>query len=858
MMDRIAPFAKEIFCMGLKNAMGITQVPEFSFFPTGDFTAVRIQCESPTGEIFWDKTFQSGKSFGFFYDGPALADGEQVIYRIGLYNGEMFGGFSEDARFEMGIQPENFKADWVYNPDFAGESPVFLQAFKAAKKIRKARLYVTGLGYFDAYINGKSVDENYFKPVVTVYDERPLNDIIPYFFNDPEKLIHYHTHDIASLLQEKNLLAVSVGGGWYYNVEKEVEGNYSYGVPRAFFEIHIEYEDGTKQYVLSGQETKLGDCHIRKSTLFKGEMQDFRFKKPEDFEAKDVEVLPLAQICPKAPLGLLQANIWPTDYIKEVLTPISEHTNENRRIIDFGRNHAGVVRIKAKGANGARMVVKSAENLDEKGELDHLSTGWNFLIETDECIFAGKEDVFSPRYTFHGYRYIEIVCEGEIEISEIQSLVITSEIARSGIFETSVPILNKIHEVYAHTQESNMHGCIPSDCPHREKRGFTGDGQVTCASAMCVFDMRAFYRKWMRDIAGCQDPSTGSVPHTAPYSGGGCSPGFGSAVAILPMEYYNFNADKSLLKSYLPNILSWIEYLDHQHEGDYIVVREEREWSLGEWCCPEKIEVPREYVKTCFFSKCCKIALKAMRVIGDLREYQRIDDLRVRVNQAIKEKFYDGVNFCEAKNAANLFALDCDVLSGEERKRTIDATVEHYRKTRKIDTGIFGTKMLFEFLTKNGCKDLAFELITTKEHPSYGYMLENGATTFWECWEKTHTPDFWYSRENFMNGYPASHNHPMLGSSIAWMYQSIGGIDFSTFGDTRTVILKPEFVDFVKECKVSRLTPFGEVSLHYVYEEDEFKKFEVSLPPNVYGIAIMQSKKENKTITLSSGKYSLA
>lgn len=856
-MLKTTPAVKKIFCLGVENPLGITQNPQFSFETDGDFTAVRVQCENAYGKVFWDKTVVTDKNFGITYDGRKLEDGELVVYRIGLYQGERFCGFSHNGWFERGISPENLLAKWVYNPDFNGESPVFLQSFHTEKPVRSVRLYVTGLGYFDAYINGKSVDEHYFKPVVTVYDDRPLNDIIPYFFNNPEKIVHYHTYDITDKIGKDNLIAVSVGGGWYYNVEKEMEGNYSYGSPRAVYEVVVTYQDGTKEIIVSGENTRVAACHIRKSTLFKGEIQDFHFKKPEDFILADIEDLPFASLVETAPTGRLQGNIWPTDYVKEVLSPVSEHTNENRRIIDFGRNHAGVIRITATGADGAKMVVKLAENLDEKGELDHLSTGWNYLIETDECIFSGKKEIFSPRYTFHGYRYAEIVCEGDVTIQDIQSLVITSDIERSGKFECNIPILNTINEMYVHTQESNMHGCIPSDCPHREKRGFTGDGQVTCASAMCSFDMRSFYKKWMRDIVGCQDPATGSVPHTAPYSGGGCSPGFGSAIAILPMEYYKYYADDSLLKQYLPNILAWIEYLNNQHEGDYIVVREEREWSLGEWCCPEKIEVPREYIKTCFFSKCCKLALGAMRIVGDYTHYERIQTLREQINAAIKKTYYDGTDFCEAKNAANLFALDCDVLDGEEKEHTILATVARYRKTKKIDTGIFGTKMLFEFLTANGCEDLAFELITSKEHPSYGFMLENGATTLWECWEKTHTPDFWFSKENFMNGYPASHNHPMLGSSIAWMYSAIGGLDFQQFGKTHTVIFQPKFEKFVNECYTEQLTPFGKVSLRYQYEKGEYKRFDVCLPPNTNGIAVINDGKGRKTVSLLSGAYTL-
>ena len=855
--SEFSPAVTKAYCLGIENPLGITQTPEFSFETDRDFSAVRIQCECASGEIIWDKLIQTQKCFGITYGGRPLQDRERITYRIGCYAGEAFGGFSEDRYFETGISPENCTAQWVFDPDFSGASPVFLQCFSARGEVASARLYVTGLGYFDAFCNGINVDGSYFKPVVTVYDDRPLNDIIPYFFNDPEKLIYYHTYDITDLLKQTNLLAVSVGGGWYYNVEKEMEGNYSYGTPRAIFEIIITYKDGTIEKIASGANTRRAPCHIRKSTLFKGEVQDFRFKKPEDYTAAEADSLPYAAVADRPPSGLLQGNIWPNDCVKEVLKPISEHVRGNRKIVDFGRNHAGVVRIRAKGESGARMVIKSAENLDENGELDHLSTGWNYLIETDECIFSGHEEIFSPRYTFHGYRYIEIVCEGEIDIFEIESLVITSNVKQSGYFQCSVPILNAIDKMYVHTQESNLHGCIPSDCPHREKRGFTGDGQVTCASAICSFDMRSFYKKWMRDIAGCQDPATGSVPHTAPYSGGGCSPGFGSAIAILPMEYYKYYSDDSLLKKYLPNILLWIDYLDHQHNGDYIIVKEEREWSLGEWFCPEKIEIPREYVKTYFFSKCCAIALEAMRIVRDYTAFARIEKLRREINASIKQKFFDGLNFCGAKNAANIFALDIGVLQGEEREKTIKATIKHYRSARMIDTGIFATRMLFAFLTENGCEDLAFELITSQEHPSYGYMLANGATTLWECWEKTHTPDFWYSSENFMKGYPASHNHPMLGSVVAWMYEAIGGLDFSGFGDTRTIIFQPKLQSFVGECRAEQQTAYGKASLHYIYKNGAYKKFDVQLPPNTYGIAIMDAESGKKTITLQSGKYSL-
>ena len=266
--SKFSPAVTKAYCLGIENPLGITQTPEFSFETDRDFSAVRIQCECASGEIIWDKLIQTQKCFGITYGGRSLQDRERITYRIGCYDGEAFGGFSEDRYFETGISPENFTAQWVFDPDFSGASPVFLQCFSAWGEVASARLYVTGLGYFDAFCNGINVDGSYFKPVVTVYDDRPLNDIIPYFFNDPEKLIYYHTYDITDLLKQTNLLAVSVGGGWYYNVEKEMEGNYSYGTPRAIFEIIITYKDGTIEKIASGANTRRAPCHIRKSTPF--------------------------------------------------------------------------------------------------------------------------------------------------------------------------------------------------------------------------------------------------------------------------------------------------------------------------------------------------------------------------------------------------------------------------------------------------------------------------------------------------------------------------------------------------------------------------------------------------------------
>lgn len=857
-LTNLTPKIKKVYCLNRENPLGITQIPEFSFEAEGDFTAVRILCKSETGEIVWDKVIQTTDCFGIVYQGRALRDCERITYWIGCYYGENFAGFSEPAFFEMGINAQNFQAKWVFNPDFGGESPVFLHAFGLKKKVKNARLYIAGLGYFDAYVNGKSVDKQYFKPVVTVYDDRPLNGIIPYYFNRPEKRIYYHTYDVTSFLEKENLLAVALGGGWYYNVEKEMEGNYSYATPRAIYEIHVTYKDGTNEVFLSGKNTKLAPCHIRKSTLFKGEEQDFNFLKPEDYTVQSAEKMPLASVLANPPAGRLEGNIWPCDIVKETLMPVSERKKENRIIVDFGRNHAGVIHIRAFGNKGDKMVVKSAENLTMEGELDHLSTGWNYLIETDSCTFSGKEEIFSPRFTFHGYRYAEITLEGDIEVFEIKSLVLSSDVEKTGVFDCSESILNDIYQMYVHTQESNLHGCIPSDCPHREKRGFTGDGQVTCASAICAFDMRAFYKKWMQDIADCQDKDTGSVPHTAPYSGGGCSPGFGSAVAIIPMEYFKYYADVAPMKKYLPNILDWIKYLNNQHKGDFIVVKEEREWSLGEWFCPDKIEIPREYVKTYFFAKSCQLALQIMRITKEYTHYQEIETLYGQIKQAMKKVYFDGNDFCGGKNGANLFALDCGVFNGAQRKKLVESTLSYYRSTPVINTGIFGTRLLLEFLTQNGAKDIAYKIITSKEHPSYGFMLVNGATTLWECWEKVYTPEFCFSQGKSMKGYPASHNHPMLGSFAAWLYTAVGGLNFDCFGQTRTVIFYPRFAEYVSKCEVRQMTSFGKVALQYSYKDGEFDKFEVLLPANTYGVAILDTqKKGKKIISLRSGKYSL-
>lgn len=673
------------------------------------------------------------------------------------------------------------------------EAPAFRKEF-IIEDFTKAEIYICGLGFFELYINGKRVSDELFIPAWSDYEKRVFSDML-YPVNDTFTYrTYYRKFDIVNYLQKgKNTIGVVLGGGWYSQNERLEEGRLCYGEPKLCYEINI-WDNSGKSQIVSDEKDLWSRSSVVKTNIFYGETQDARLLQKDwnknEFDAsawKKPDIVPAA----KTNYTLQEC---PSDKRIKVLKPVLIYSDGDKKLYDMGENTTAWVKILSDGAFGEKITVRYSEEIYDDFSLNFESTGGVRQIQSDTYICNGEHVEFEPRFVLHAFRYFEVIGRGTPE----ECTVIYSDMDVLTEFKTEDTVLNWLYDAYIRTQRSNMHYGVPSDCPHRERLGYTGDGQVTCDIAMLILDAEKFYEKWIQDILDCQDIYNGHIQHTAPFYGGGGGPGgWGGAVVFVPYTHYKHYKNKNVLEKSYPAMKKWVNYMDN-HSEDYLVVREEEGgWCLGEWATPEPVEIPEPFINSYFYVRGLEDMCKVAEILGkneDISAYK--DKIRI-IKDSIVRHYYNEENgsFCNGIQGSDAFAINIGL--GDER--TLKNLVNKYKKIRGFDTGIFGLDVLTTVLFENGYGTLAYELITSDNDDSFKYQMNKGATTLWEFW----------------SGHD-SHNHPMFGSVVKHLFYSILGIKQCQGSYAfEKVIIKPELTDVIKKASGSINTKNGSISVAY-------------------------------------------
>lgn len=708
-------------------------------------------------------------------------------------------------------QQEMFgKAVWVTAENGNRQDFWILRGRFQVEKAVEAKLRVVGLGFFHCYLNGKRVGEELFLPLNSEFEPRAN-------WPTDEKLTGFHLYvpeyDVLPYLKDgENEIAIHFGGGWYC-----CTNDVSYGDPKAIWSLTGEDENGEFAYG-SSCEDKMGPSFVQAYNLTQKEEHNYLKAAPEWMEA-DCTDWPHA-VCAPEPQTEYAFSDCPADRVMCTLPVTCIGQNDGWTVYDCGVNTTGYPVLKLQGEKGECAEVRFAEERTEDGRLDDR------YVHKQQMAFVsdGTERTVRPLFTWFGFRYFAVKGCAVPQCVE----VVRSAVKRASCFETDNELLNWLHDTYLNTQLVNMHAGIPSDCPHLERRGYTGDGQLACHAAMNMLDAESFYRKWMQDIADSQDELSGHVQYTAPYvrSGGGPG-GWGCAIVEVPWQFYLHYGDVSVLAKYYPAMLRYFDYLESHSRNDLVISDKAGEWCLGDWCPPISVILPAPYVNNYFYIKSMERCIRMAELIGREAEIPLLQNRIVRRKQTLMDAYFnkgDG-NFLGNQQGANAFAVDIGL--GDER--TYANLTAYYRSLGRFDTGIFGTDIVTRVLFEHGDGQLAADLLLSDAETSFAGMRRRGATTLWEDWPCSIDD--------------RSHNHPMFGAVTAYLYDYLMGVRAADgCAAYETIVIEPVLVKQISRLNAWRELPAGRVSVTYE-KTAEGAAFSITLPAGLPAVLVYGGKR---------------
>jgi len=707
---------------------------------------------------------------------------------------------------------------------FEMASPAFEKSFNLPQDVAEATLHISGLGFYEASLNGEKIGRKVLDPIPTKYDKRVL----------------YSTYDMTDLLKKgKNTLNVLLGHGWYdmrsvsvWNFDNAPWRDF----PRMIVQLEIKYADGSRSYVFSDESWRQVVSPIGYDCIREGVVVGRGHPDAPDLNKKKI----MAVFVP-APQGKLSASTLPPSVITQTLRPKSvKQLGEGHWVVDFGQNTAGWVNLKVEGQKeGDLLKLQYGERLDEKGALDIESISAHFrypastdlvndgFFQTDHFICSGKEiEEFYPRFVYHGFQYVEIRgLKNKPDANSISAAVIHTDFKSAGSFECSNELLNKLQQATLWAYKGNFVNGYPTDCPHREKNGWTGDASLASELGMYNFDNTAAYEKWVQDLMDEQQAS-GDVAAIIPTSGWGYQwgngPAWDSALLIVPWMLYVYNGDMQILEKSYNSMKLYVDYMSSRAKDDLVY------HGLSDWT-PAKSKVPAEVTSSGYYYLDSMIVARIAELLGNNADAKKYNDLAKRIKTAFNKKFYkgNGVYSIGAQTALSC-ALHQGIALSDNIAGTQKALADLVSKDDCVpDFGILGSKYIFRSLSDAGRSDLAYKMLNKTERPSFGkWIVKDGATTLWEDWDQG-----------------SSRNHIMFGDFSAWMYQYLGGIRLADGVSAvaqkidpskvafKEFIIAPDPVDGLEWVKADHDSQYGMIRSHWIKSGNSFK-LEVDIPVN--------------------------
>ena len=757
--------------------------------------------------LIWDSgRINSDESVQRPYQGPALQSGHRYYWQMRVWDGNGAASeWSAPAFWEMGLlRPADWRADWIepLAPDkSAGPAPMLRREFKAAGPIERARLYVTSRGLYELHLNGQRVGDQLFTPGWTSYNKR----------------LQYQAYDVTALLKNgENAIGAVLGSGWY-----RFQGRHNYGDRLALLlQLTIRYQDGREEVVGTDANWKSATGPILMSEIYDGETYDARREEAgwaqpgfDDARWSGVTVANFPKDGLVAPAGPPVRRTEELKPLKVFTTPAGD------KVVDMGQNMVGWVRLKVQGAAGTTVTLRHAEVLDKQGNF-YTANLRAAKATVRYTLKGGGPEVFEPHFTFQGFRYVAIDgYPGELTPDSLTGIVIHSDVAATGEFETSNALINQLQHNILWGQKGNFLD-VPTDCPQRDERlGWTGDAEVFARTAAFNMDVAGFFTKWLKDLAADQW-ADGRVPTVIPDTGSGNQPprpaaAWSDAAVIIPWTMYLSYGDKRVLEDQYPSMVKWVEYERQRAGSEYIW---KGDFQYGDWlayAAPSSearfypgASTGTDLIATAFFAYSTGLLQQTALVLGKSDDAQRYGELLSRIKSAFRREFVtDTGRVGENTQTAYALALQFDLLPDELRPVAARRLAEDVRQRKHLTTGFLGTPFLCQVLSRYGYLDEAYMLLQREDYPSWLYPIKRGATTIWERWDGIKADD------SFQDAGMNSFNHYAYGAIGEWMYRVMAGIEIDPSSPGyKHSFLQPQPGGGFTSVKASHTTLYGRLS----------------------------------------------
>jgi len=797
--------------------------------------AYEVRVATREGDLARSAIWNTGKvmsdeSVNLAYAGPTLKPGQRYHWQVRVWDDRgRASNWSAPAYWETGLMgAAQWTAKWI-TPDLAEDttrsnpSPMLRTTFALGGTVASARAYVTSHGVYEMEINGRRVGDEVLAPGWTSYDKR----------------LQYQTYDVtAHMRRGANAVGVTLGDGWYRGRLAWDTRRNTYGKEVALLaQIVVRYSDGREQVIGTNEGWKASTGPILASDIYNGETYDARLEQAgwsqPGFDDKSWKGVRLANHS----MAVLIAPAGPPIRRIEELKPVKVlHTPAGETVVDMGQNMVGWVRLRVRGPAGTTVRMQHAEVLDKQGNF--YTANLRNARQTDAyTLKGGSEEIYEPRFTFHGFRYVKVDgFPGAPAPDAFTGIVVHSDMPRTGSFETSDPMLNQLYRNIVWGQKGNFVG-VPTDCPQRDERlGWTGDAQVFARTSAFNYDVAGFFTSWLGDAIADQR-AIGSIPDVIPdvltrgQPNATSSAGWGDAGVIIPWTMYLTYADKRLLDRQYPSMRRYVEY-QRKVAGERLLWN--TGWHYGDWLAFSTVRADypgattdKDLIATAFFAHSTDLLARSARVLGKTDDARAYGELFERIKEAWNREYVTASGRIGSNTqTAYALALEFRLLPDAQRADAGQRLAANVRQMGHLTTGFLGTPYLADALSETGHLTESYRLLLNKKYPSWLYPITQGATTIWERWDGQ-KPDSSF-QEISMNSF----NHYAYGAIGDWMVRVVAGLDLDeTTPGYKHIVIHPQPGGSLTSARAELMTQYGSAASGWKLEGSQLT-LAVRVPAN--------------------------